>query len=212
MITVHHLNNSRSQRILWLLEELGVEYEIKFYKRNEINRAPPELKEAHPLGKSPIIEDGDNMIAESGAAVDYLIRTYGGGKYMPALGSATFEKYNEWMHYAEGSAMVPLLMKLFTSMLGEGGEPLQPVIDAEITLHLGYMNDALGSNLFFMGDELTGADIMLTFICEAADSRIGLDGYDNLIAYTQRIHDRPAYQRGLEKGGPYELIRTREDD
>ena len=212
MIIVHHLNNSRSQRILWLLEELGVEYEIRFYKRNEINRAPPELKEAHPLGKSPIIEDGDHHIAESGAAVDYLIRTYGGGKFMAAPGTPEFEKYNEWMHYAEGSAMVPFLMKLFTSMLGEGGEPLQPVIDAEIALHLGYMNDELGSNLFFMGDELTGADIMLTFICEAAESRIGLDGYDNLIAYTKRMHDRPAYQRGLEKGGPYELIRMREDD
>jgi len=211
MIIVHHLNNSRSQRILWLLEELGVDYEIKFYKRNEINRAPPELKEAHPLGKSPVIEDGKYHIAESGAAVDYLIRTYGGGKFMPATGSDDFEKYNEWMHYAEGSAMVPLLLKLFTSMLGEGGEPLQPVIDAEIALHLGYLNSQLGDSLFFVGDDLTGADIMLTFILEAAESRLGLDGYPNLEAYAKRMHDRPAYQRGLEKGGPYELIRTRKD-
>lgn len=211
MIIIHHLNNSRSQRILWLLEELGVDYEIKFYQRNEINRAPPELKEAHPLGKSPVIEDGPYKIAESGAAVDYLIRTYGGGKFMVAPGTATYETYNEWMHYAEGSAMVPLLMKLFTSLLGEGGEPLQPVIDAEISLHLGYMEKQLGDNQFFMGDELTGADIMLTFIVEAAESRLGLDDYPNLQAYAQRVHTRPAYKRGLEKGGPYELIRTRED-
>jgi len=211
MIIVHHLNNSRSQRILWLLEELGVDYDITFYQRNEMNRAPPELKQAHPLGKSPIIEDGAYTIAESGAAVDYLIRTYGGGKFMPAPGSDAFERYNEWMHYAEGSAMVPLLMKLFTSFLGEGGAPLQPVIDAEIALHLGYLNDALGDNAFFMGDALTGADIMLIFIMEAAESRIGLDAYPNLAAYVQRLQARPAYQRALEKGGPYELIRTRQD-
>ncbi|WP_425063945.1 glutathione S-transferase family protein [Pyruvatibacter mobilis] len=211
MIIIHHLNNSRSQRILWLLEELGAEYEIKFYQRNEINRAPPELKQAHPLGKSPIIEDGNFKIAESGAAVDYLIRTHGGGKFMPAMGTDSYERYNEWMHYAEGSAMVPLLMKLFTSLLGEGGEPIQPIIDAEIDLHLGYMESQLGDNLFFVGDDLTGADIMLTFIVEAAESRIGLKNYPKLEAYAARMHDRPAYQRGLEKGGPYELIRTRKD-
>ena len=132
MIIIHHLNNSRSQRILWLLEELGADYEIRFYQRNEINRAPPELKEAHPLGKSPIIEDGNFKIAESGAAVDYLIRTYGGGKFMPAMGTDSYERYNEWMHYAEGSAMVPLLMKLFTSLLGEGGVCLTEAVIYEL--------------------------------------------------------------------------------
>lgn len=211
MITVHHLNNSRSQRILWLLEELGVPYEIRFYQRNEINRAPPELKQVHPLGKSPVIEDGDLRIAESGAAVDYLIRTYGEGRFMVPPGAPGYERYNELMHYAEGSAMVPLLLKLFTSMLGEGGAPLQPVIDAEIALHLGYISDLLGEGPYFFGDELTGADIMLTFVLEAADSRSGLEGYDTLKAYLDRVHARDAYVRALEKGGPYELIRTRAD-
>lgn len=211
MIVVHHLNNSRSQRILWLLEELGTPYEIRFYKRTEINRAPPELKAVHPLGKSPVIEDGDLHIAESGAAVDYLIRTYGGGRFMRAPGDKDFERYNELMHYAEGSAMVPMLLKLFTSMLGEGGAPLQPVIDAEIELHLGYIAAQLGKGPYFFGDELTGADIMLTFVLEAADSRRGLDGYPALQAYLDRVHAREAYARGLEKGGPYELIRTRSD-
>ena len=209
MIIVHHLNNSRSQRILWLLEELGVAYEIRFYKRNEINRAPAELKAVHPLGKSPVVEDGDLHIAESGAAVDYLIRTYGGGRFHVAPGAPGYERYNELMHYAEGSAMVPFLLKLFTSMLGEGGAPLQPVIDAEIDLHLGYIRDQLGDGPFFMGNDLTGADIMLTFVLEAADARLGLDAWPKLAAYLDRVHAREAYARGLEKGGPYELIRTR---
>ncbi len=211
MIVVHHLNNSRSQRILWLLEELGLDYEIRFYKRNEINRAPEELKAVHPLGKSPVIEDGDLKIAESGAAVDYLIRTYGKGKFMPALGSPDYEAYNEWMHFAEGSAMTPMLLKLFTSLLGEAGQPIQPIIDAEIALHLGYMDSHLRGRKFFVGDDLTGADIMNLFVLEAASARTGLDDYGNLVAYVKAMHARPAYKKGLEKGGPYELIGTRDD-
>ena len=144
MLTLHHLNDSRSQRILWLLEELGTPYEMKRYQRNATTRlAPPELKAVHPLGKSPVITDGDIKIAESGAIVDYIIRRYGNGKLMPAPGSADYESYNEWLHYSEGSAMLPLMLNLYVSRLKEAAAPLQPRIDSETANHLGYINGAL---------------------------------------------------------------------
>ena len=148
MLTLHHLNNSRSQRILWLLEELGTPYEMKRYQRNAATRlAPPELTAVHPLGKSPVITDGEVRIAESGAIVDYIIRRYGKGAMMPALGSPDYETYNEWLHYAEGSAMLPLMLNLYVSRLKEAGAPLHPRIDSEIANHLGYIDGALkGAN------------------------------------------------------------------
>jgi len=159
MIVVHHLNNSRSQRILWLLEELGVPYEIKFYQRDATtNLAPPELKAVHPLGKSPVLTDGARTIAESGAIVDYLIRTYGNGRLAPAADSPDHETYLEWLHYAEGSAMLPLMLLLYTMRLGDAAAPLKGRIDDEIANHLGYVNQALEGREYLVGGAFSGAD------------------------------------------------------
>lgn len=205
MLTVHHLNNSRSQRILWLLEELGAPYEIVKYQRmSPVPFAPPELKAVHPLGKSPVIEDDGRVIAESGAIVDYLIETYGKGKFRPAQGSAEYWDYVQWLHFAEGSAMLPLLMALYTGMLGDAAAPLRPRVDSEIANHLGFMEARLGSRDFFVGNTLTGADIMLVFVVEAAGDRLA--PYPGLIKYRDRMQSRPAYKRALDKGGPYQLM------
>ena len=205
MLKVHHLNNSRSQRILWLLEELGAPYEIVHYTRmSSVPLAPPELKAVHPLGKSPVITDGSKTIAESGAIVEYLIDTYGNGKLKPKQGSDEYWKYVEWMHYGEGSAMLPLLLALYTNMLGEAAAALKPRVDGEIANNLSYMEAALGSRQFFVGQDLTGADIQLLFVLEAAGAR--LEPYPNLVKYRARMQDRPAYKRGIEKGGPYALM------
>ena len=209
MLTVHHLNNSRSQRILWLLEEMGTPYAITKYQRmSPLPMAPPELKEVHPLGKSPVITDGSRTIAESGAIVEYLIETYGNGRLKPARSTEDHWKYIEWMHYAEGSAMFPLLMALFLGFLGDGGAPLRPHVDAQIADHLSYMEKGLGDRQFFVGNDLTGADIQLVFVLEAANARAGLlESYPNLTRYLAAMHARPAYKKGLERGGPYELGR-----
>jgi len=205
MIKIHHLNNSRSQRILWLLEELGTPYEIVHYQRQSpVPFAPPELKKIHPLGKSPVLEDGGKVIAESGAEIEYLIDTYGNGKLKPKPGTADYWKYIEWMHYAEGSAMLPLLMALYTGMLGEAAAPLKPRLDSEIANNLSYMQDGLGDKGYFVGNELTGADIQLLFVLEAAGAR--LDPYPKLTKYRAAMQGRPAYKRGIEKGGPYQLM------
>jgi len=205
MLKVHHLNNSRSQRILWLLEEMGTPYEIVKYQRmTPVPLAPPELKAVHPLGKSPVIEDGSTKIAESGAIVEYLIDKHGKGKFKPAEGSADHWKYVEWMHFAEGSAMLPLLMALYTGMLGDAAMMLKPRVDSEIANHLSYMEDAIKGRDFFVGNELTGADIMLLFVLEAAGAR--LEPYPSLVAYRKKMQSRPAYQRAIEKGGPYQLM------
>ena len=205
MLTVHHLNNSRSQRILWLLEELGTPYEIVKYQRMEpIPLAPPELKEVHPLGKSPVITDGGKTIAESGAIVEYLIDTYGKGRMKPKPGTDDYWRYVEWMHYAEGSGMLPLLLALYAGMLGDGAALLRPRIDSEIANNLSYMEAGLDGRQFFVGNDLTGADIQLLFVLEAAGSR--LEPYAALVAYRDRMHARPAYKRGIDKGGPYQLM------
>ena len=205
MLTVHHLNNSRSQRILWLLEELGTPYEIVKYQRMEpIPLAPPELREVHPLGKSPVITDGGRTMAESGAIVEYLIDTYGKGRMKPKAGTDDYWRYVEWMHYAEGSAMLPLLLALYAAMLGDGAALLRPRIDSEIASNLSYMEAGLGGRQFFVGNDLTGADIQLLFVLQAAGSR--LEPYPALVAYRDRMHARPAYKRGIDKGGPYQLM------
>jgi glutathione S-transferase len=204
MITVHHLNDSRSQRILWLLEELNQDYEIVCYQRDAITRlAPPELEKVHPLGKSPIVIDGDLLIHESGAITDYLIRKYGEGKLAPSLDTNDYVKYQEWMHYAEGSAMLPLLLSLYTSRLGDAAEPLMPRINSETQNHFSFMNNEMKGKKYFVGDELTGADIMLSFPLEAAKARGVLAPYDSLTSLVDRIQARPAYLRALEKGGEY---------
>jgi glutathione S-transferase len=208
MLTLHHLNDSRSQRILWLLEELGVPYEMKHYQRDVRSRlAPPELAAIHPLGKSPVIADGDLKIAESGAIVDYLIRKYGGGKMMPAMGSPDYEAYNEWLHYAEGSAMLPLMLNLYVSRLKEAGGPLHPRIDSEVANHLGYVDGALQGREFFVGQSLSGADIQMSFVGEMAGVFDRLGPFSNLGAWLTRMHARPAFQRSIEKGGAYRFAK-----
>jgi glutathione S-transferase len=207
MITVHHLNESRSQRILWLLEELEVPYDIKFYKRDATtNLAPPELLAVHPLGKSPVITDGELTIAESGAVVDYIVRTQGGGRLVPAPGAA-FEKHQEWLHYSEGSAMLPLMLLLYTMRLGEAAAPLQPRIDSEIAGHLGYVNKSLAGRDYLMGGELTAADVQMSFVGEVGRAFGRLGDKPDLNAWVDRLHARPAYKRALERGGDYNLGR-----
>ena len=204
MIVVHHLNDSRSQRVLWLLEELGLPYEIRHYARDASTRlAPPELLAVHPLGKSPVIEDGDLKVIESGAIVDYLIRRHGGGRLQPASGTPEFEVYNQWLHYAEGSAMLPLMLKLYTGRLGDAAAPLAPRINSELANHLGYVNAALQGRDWLLGDALSGADIQMSFVGEAA--RTLRTSYPAMDAWVRRCQARPAYQRALQRGGPYAL-------
>ena len=204
MITVHHLNNSRSQRILWLLEELGLPYELKRYARDpKTNLAPAELKAVSPLGKSPVIEDGPHTLIESGAIVDYLIRRHGEERLQPDPATATFDEYQQWLHFAEGSAMLPLMLNLYVGRLGEAGAPLQPLIDSELTNYLGYLDSALGLTPYLVGEALTGADVQMSFVGEFAKSQGQLDDYPNILAWVERFQARPAYQRALEKGGDY---------
>ncbi|MBO0332008.1 glutathione S-transferase [Sneathiella sp. CAU 1612] len=204
MITVHHLNDSRSQRILWLLEELGVDYEVVRYERDATTRlAPDTLKQIHPLGKSPVLSDGELRLHESGAITDYLIRTYGAGQLAPKQDSAEYASYVEWLHYAEGSAMLPLLLKLYTSRLGDAAAPLMPRIDSETENHFSFMDREMTGREFFVGSSLTGADIMMSFPLEAARARGILSAYPALTAFVERIQARPAYIQALEKGGKY---------
>ncbi len=204
MIVVHHLNDSRSQRILWLLEELGLPYEIKRYQRDAQTRlAPPELKKVHPLGKSPVITDGNRTIIESAAIIDYLIRRHGGGRLQPAPESPAYDEYVQWMHYAEGSAMLPLMLNLYATRLGAAAAPLMPRIESEIANHLGYIDGALKGRQFIVGDTLTGADIQMSFVAEMAGAFGKRAQYPNLDAWIKRLHERPAYKKALERGGAY---------
>ncbi len=208
MIKVHHLNNSRSHRVLWLLEELGTPYEIVPYKRDAMTRlAPPELKKVHPLGKSPVVTDGDRVVAESGAIIEYLTKTYGKGKFWPADSAANWVTHTHWMHFAEGSAMLPFLLALYVGMLGENAAPLKPRIESEIANHLAYMDGALAGRDYFAGNEFTAADIQMSFILEIADRSDRLKDFPRLAGLLKRLRERPAYKRAIEKGGPLELTR-----
>lgn len=223
MIRVHHLNNSRSQRILWLLEELGLPYEVVRYQRDaKTMLAPPELRAVHPLGKSPVITDDDITVAESGAIIEYLVERYGQGRLQPALGTPERLRYTYWLHFAEGSAMPPLLLKLVFSFLpkspalpalmrplvrkvSEGAQ--KSFIDPQILQQLNYFEAELGRHEWFAGDSFSAADIQMSFPLEAAAARGGLDKkWLKVSAFLQKIHDRPAYQRALEQGGPYQLM------
>ncbi|MBB3195317.1 glutathione S-transferase family protein [Roseateles terrae] len=222
MITVHHLNNSRSQRVLWLLEELGLPYEIKHYQRDpKTMLAPPELRRVHPLGKSPVVTDGDLVIAESGAILEYLVDRYGEGRFKPAPGTPEALRYRYWMHYAEGSAMPPLLLKLVFDRIEAGPMPffIKPIAKAiagkakssfvmpQITNHMNYVEAELGKSDWFAGDSFTAADVQMSFPLEAAATRGGeVARQPRITAFLERIHARPAYQRALEKGGPYALL------
>jgi glutathione S-transferase len=221
MIVVHHLNNSRSQRVLWLLEELGLPYEIKHYQRDaKTMLAPPELRAVHPLGKSPVITDGVTTVAESGAIVEYLIDRYGQGRFKPEPGTPEQLRYTYWLHYAEGSLMPPLLMKLVFDEVEKAPMPffIKPIakaisgkvksafISPQITQHLDFMEAELGKALWFAGKEFTGADVQMSFPVEAAAARGGLDASrPKLMDFLKRIHARPAYKRALKQGGTYEL-------
>lgn len=206
MVVLHHLNNSRSQRILWLLEELGAPYEIKAYQRDAVtNLAPPELKAVHPLGKSPVITDGDLVIAESGAIIDYLIRTYGGGRLAPAAGTKAHEAYLEWLHYSEGSAMLPLMMNLYVMRLGDAAAPLRDRIDSEIANNLGLIEQALDGHDYILAGGFTGADVQLSFVGEVARAFGRLEPFPKIAAWVGRLHDRPAFKASIEKGGVYNL-------
>lgn len=221
MIIVHHLNNSRSQRVLWLLEELGLEYDIKYYERDpKTLLAPVSLREVHPLGKSPVITDGALTLAESGAIIEYLVNRYGGGRFAPPPDTPERLRYTYWLHYAEGSAMPPLLLKLVFDRIEQ--QPMsffvKPIarlitsrtksilIEPQITQHLDYLEAELGKSLWFAGNEFTAADIQMSFPIEAAMARAGLDASrPKLMKFLEHIYTRPAYQRALERGGAYKL-------
>ncbi|HEV7694474.1 MAG TPA: glutathione S-transferase [Hyphomonadaceae bacterium] len=211
MIIVHHLNESRSQRILWLLEELGVPYELKLHQRNAQTRlAPPELQAIHPLGKSPVITDtgtegGGRAIHETGAIIDYIIRHHGGGKLQPDPKSNDYDTYQQWLHYSEGSAMLPHMLNMYVGRLKEAGALLQPRIESEIANHDGYVDRYLKGREYFVGNSLTGADIAMSFVAEVARAQRKLASYPNFNAWLDRMHARPAWQRALEKGGEYKL-------
>jgi glutathione S-transferase len=208
MIRVHHLNHSRSQRVLWLLEELGAPYEITRYQRNKATMlAPPEMKRVHPLGKSPVIEDDGKTFAETGLIVEYLVERYG-PELAPSRDSDLYWRYRYWLHYAEGSAMPPLLLKLIVDRLGLLAFPARKFANSQVKLHLDYMEAELGRGPWFVGERLSAADVMLSFPLEAASVRGGLDQTrPNLFGFLERIHSRPAYRRALEKGGPYRFAR-----
>lgn len=203
-IIVHHLENSRSQRILWMLEELELPYEVKRYERNpKTMLAPPELKRVHPLGKSPVIEDAGTVVAETGAIVEYLVDKAEGRLGPPPHRDAVL-RYRFFLHYAEGSLMPPLLVKLVLARVPLFGKRAQARIQPMIDVHLDYLERELDGREWFVGDRLTAADVMLSFPLEAARSRAGLGATrPNLTAWLQRIHARPAYRRALERGGPY---------
>ena len=207
MIKVHHLEDSRSIRILWLLEELGLDYEIVPYKRWQRVMAPPELKSVHPLGKSPVITDGHRTVAESGAIIEYIIDSYGNGRMKPAPGTDDWARYLHWMHVAEGSIMLPLIVAIYMEILGEPARPLHPRIYGEVANHLDYVAAELEGRDFIVGGGLTGADIQLNFVLESAMSNKKLDPYPSLQAYVARMQARPAYQRALAKAGSYDLTK-----
>ena len=223
MIVVHHLNNSRSQRILWLLEELGLEYEVKRYQRDpKTMLGPPELFAVHPLGKSPVITDGAQTLAESGAIIEYLVDRYGKGRLAPAPDTPEHLRYTYWLHYAEGSAMPPLLLNLVFNRLDQGPMPffVRPIlrkvkqralasfIDPRIAQHLDFQEAELAKTRWFAGNEFSAADVQMSFPVEAAAARAGLDASrPKLMAFLERIHARPSYQRALQRGGEYTLLK-----
>jgi glutathione S-transferase len=216
-VTVHHLNNSRSQRVLWLLEELGVRYEVRRYERDAATMlAPLELRAVHPLGKSPVITDEGATIAESGAIVEYLLGRHGGQRLVPPAGTPERLRYTQWLHYAEGSAMTPLLLKLiFTRMPQRAPGLMRPFVkavasrtvkdfvDPQIQAHIDYWEAELSRSEWLAGPEFTAADIMMSFPVEVAASRADAGSRPLVRAFLDRIHARPAYRTALERGGPY---------
>lgn len=205
MIVVHHLNNSRSQRIVWLLEELGAPYRIVQYRRDaKTNLAPPELRAIHPLGKAPVIEDGERVLAESGAIVEYLAERYGGGRLVPARGTSEHVSYLHWLHFAEGTIMLHLVARLYLSRVGEAGQALLARVEGMIGAELDLVEAALGRSAHIAGAEFSAADVQMLFPLEfAAFARLVGERHARLREYLARMQARPAYRRAVEKGGPY---------
>lgn len=218
MITVHHLEDSRSQRVLWLLEELGLDYEIRRYERDPDTMLGPEsLKQVHPLGKSPVIEDEGRVVAESGAIIEYLAERHGNGRMVPPAGSDERLRHTYWLHYAEGTLMPLFVMGLVFERLSQPPMPLllRPVggligagvrksfIEPRLGENLAFIEGELGRSTWFAGEELSGADVQMSFPLEAAAARGGVDDYPRIRAFVERVHARPAYRRALERGGPY---------
>ncbi len=220
MITVHHLENSRSQRVLWLLEELELDYEIRHYRRDpRTSLAPPELRAIHPLGKSPVVTDEGLTIAESGAIIEYLIECYGAGRLAPATGTAEHLRYRYWMHYAEGTMMPLLVMSLIFNRVEQAPLLIRPIAKAisrqvksaylgpNLTANLDYLEAELSQHEWFAGSEFSAADIQMSFPLEAAAARVARDQNRPAIGrFIERIREREAYQRAMEKGGPYEFL------
>src|ERR1700709_1038839 len=221
MLTVHHLNNSRSQRVLWLLEELGVPYEIVRYQRQPNMLAPPELRAIHPLAKSPVSTDNGNTVAESGAIVEYIVGNCGYGRLIPPPGTPARLRYTYWLHYAEGPGMPPLLLKLLFTLMPKrapallrplvrkvSNQALATLVNPQLKQHMAYWEAELGKSEWFAGSDFSAADIQMSFPLEAASARAGLEqGHPKAMAWLERIHARPAYARALEKGGPYSVGR-----
>jgi len=206
MLVVHHLENSRSHRILWLLEELGVPYEIRFYEREAgSHAAPAALKDIHALGKSPVVTEAGRAVAESGAIVDYIVRRHGQGRLVPPPGSWLYDEYVQWLHYAEGSAALPLIMKGTVSHLGAMWRPLKRQVDTELQNHLGYIDQSLAGHDYLVGDAFSAADVQLSFIGELAGRMTDRPRFTHLDAWVHRCRQRPAYQAAIRKGGPYPL-------
>lgn len=219
MIVVHHLENSRSQRVLWLLEELGADYEVRRYERDRKTMlAPPELKAVHPLGKSPVISEGDTVVAESGAITEYLVERFDNGTLAPARDQPDFLTYRHWLHYAEGSIMPLLVMRLIFGQLpkqaprllrplmkGVESNVMKQFLGPQLDLHLGYINAALEPTGHFVGKDWSAADMLMSFPLEAAQSRAG-NRYSAINDFVARAQARPAYQRALERGGPYSIM------
>ena len=227
MVVVHHLNNSRSQRILWLLEELGVPYEIKRYERDAITSLAPEsLKQIHPLGKSPVITDGDITVAESGAIIEYLSQSYHDVNLIPEMGSVEYRQYQYWLHFSEGSLMPQLLLKLIFEKVATGPMPffVRPIakgiakkvmdgyVGPNINTNLDFIESHLAKHDWFAGSKISGADIQMSFPLEATVAR-GIDhnDYPKITAFVKRLHARPAYQKALKAGGAYDYAQLNEN-
>lgn len=207
MIVVHHLNQSRSQRILWLLEELELPYEIAFYQRDSRNMAPESLRSIHPLGKSPIITDGDRVVAESGAIIDYIVRRHGHGRLHPDPSDGAYDEYVYWLHYAEGSAVTPFVIMPIAQAFAAKAAPLKRRVDFEMNLNLSFVDRILADRDYLLGDELTASDIQMSFVGELAASSDDITRYPNIDAWVMRFQARDAYKAAVARGGGYKFQR-----
>lgn len=205
MITVHHLNNSKSQRIVWLLEELGLDYQLKFYTREPTLAAPPEMRDVHPLGKAPIVEIDGRVMAESGAIIEYIVERHGNGRLMPERASADYATYLEVLHYAEGSANTILLVSMIVTMFGIDNPTVTGFRDSAVKLHLDYIEGLLEGADYFAGNQFTAADLHITFNLQMAQASNLIGDRPRMLAFLDRVTARPAYRRAIEKGGPFDL-------